>query len=239
MKNSDWSVSVVSPVYNNRRTLEGVIARLNSLLQDFTKRYEILLIDDGSTDKSQDVVKTLQKQNKHIRFLSHKKNLGIAKTYRHLYKEAAFDHIVLFSLDSEWDPNNVIELLRVAQQTNSDMVIGQRTNKAYSKVRLFISETYNLLTKLLFGVITYDAGSIKYIHKKVITSIPIRSKGVFDEAERIIRAAHKGFHIHSVPVSHFASPKTKSFRVKWSLILQAIQDMCRVWIDITIARIRF
>lgn len=239
MKYSDWSVSVVSPVYNNRRTLEGVISRLDLLLKDFTKQYEIVLIDDGSTDNSQDLVKTLQKQNRHIRFLSHKKNLGIAKTYRHLYKEALFDHIVLFSLDSEWDPEDVIKLLRAAYQTKSDIVIGQRTNKAYSTIRLFISETYNLLTKLLFGVNTYDAGSIKYLHKKIIKSIPIHSKGVFDEAERIIRAAHKGYNIHSIPVSHFASPKTKSLRVKWSLLLQAIQDMGRVWIDITISRIRF
>lgn len=236
MAKSFHSVSVVSPIYNNRRTLLPIISSLNSLLSSNVSQYEILLIDDGSTDGSQDILQKKISAYAHVRILYHKENLGIAKTYRHLYKEAKYSNIILFSVDGEWDIHDVIALLEKAKKSNADIVIGERKKKAYSFGRWFISTCYNSMTSLLFGVKTYDAGSIKYVNKKVIYTITIRSRGVFDEAERIIKAAKVGYVITSIPVAHLGSKKTKSFGVKRTLLIEAISDLISSWWNITVLR---
>lgn len=225
-------LSVVSPVYNNLSTMESVITKLTHVLSHTEYTYELLLIDDGSSDGSRELLRTLSSDT-HIRVLFHETNQGIAKTYRHLYQEARYDHIVLFSLDGEWEENDVVRLADTANETQAHMVIGQRKKKAYSFGRWVVSTTYNVLTKVLFGVSTYDAGSIKYIHKEVINTVPIVSVGVFDEAERIIKAARKQYKIISIPVSHYGSKKTKAVGVKGSLLLLAVYDLFRVWVSLT------
>ena len=224
-------VSVISPVYNNTRTLEYVLGRIITVLSKHFKTYEIVLIDDASSDDSYTKIKHIIKNNKHIRLIQHKKNQGIAKTYRHLYREAEYEHIVLFSLDGEWEPNDIVRLFNAAQNKKADIVIGQRIKKAYSLTRLMVSEIYNIINKILFGVTTKDAGSIKYLRKKV-TNLPIISAGVFDEAERIIRAKKNGYTITSIPVSHYSSKKTTSFGVKPHLITQALYDCIRVYFSL-------
>lgn len=220
-------VTVVSPVYNNEKTIQPVLDSLLELLSKKTDTYQVLLIDDASSDASKQILRTYKKQ-KHCTMLFHKKNRGIAYTYRELYASAAYEHIVLFSLDNEWDTQDVGRLLDTAFKHNSDIVIGKREKKQYSLPRLFVSSVYNMLTTFCFGVMTYDAGSIKYIKKSVVTHIPIVSKGVFDEAERIIRASRKGYRIDVIPVSHKASKKTKTLRVNISLVFEACIDMVRV-----------
>lgn len=224
-------VSVVSPVFNNEKTIASVLDSLFDVVSRRTDIYQVLLIDDGSIDKSKHILHTYKKQ-KHVTVLFHKKNRGIAYTYRELYKLAKYEHIVLFSLDNEWDTQDIGRLLDTAWENKSDIVIGKREKKQYSLPRLFVSRIYNILTKLCFGVTTYDAGSIKYIKKSVVSNIPIVSKGVFDEAERIIRAAKKGYKIDVIPVHHKASKKTKTLRINVALVNEAFVDLLRVFFSV-------
>lgn len=231
MKN-DYYISVVTPLFNNEATLNTVLVDINKVLSKLTSKFEILIIDDKSIDNSVKALKTLLNVYPSIRLLRHEKNLGIAKTYRELYREARYDHIILFSLDGEWEPKDIMTLLKTAEIKKADIVIGERVKRAYSPTRLFISKVYNLINTICFGVTTKDAGSIKYMHKRVIESVPIVSIGVFDEAERIIRAKKMGFTVASVPVHHYPSKKTKALWVKPKLVFEALFDCVRVFISL-------
>ena len=205
-----------------------VIEELTKLLSRQVNNWELFLIDDGSTDGSREWITRYIKGKGHIRVVFHKKNEGIAKTYRQLYREAKGDIVVLFSLDGEWDPHDVIRLIDAVKEEHEDMVIGVRRHKKYTVWRAVVSSIYNTSTRVVFGIDTRDAGSIKAMRRTLVLNIPIVSRGVFDEAERIIRAKRQGYRIGFIDVAH-----TKSIKMKRGIhpfhVFEACVDMLRVF----------
>lgn len=220
-------ISIVSPIYNDTRTLKHVLTTVHTLLSKRTSSYEIICIDDASTDDSVHIAKVCAQHMRHLKIYSHDMNQGIAKTYRELYTRASGKLVVLFSMDGEWNPNDVLRLLDEQKKTGCDIVIGCRTQKQYTPWRGFVSYVYNYLMNHLFGVQTRDAGSIKVFRKNVL-SLPIISNGVFDEAERLLRAFRAGYTIGYLPIDHYKKIKRKR-GIRMSHVIEAILDMVRVY----------
>jgi glycosyltransferase involved in cell wall biosynthesis len=206
-----------------------VLPPLMSLLKRSFRKNECVLIDDASTDTSNKLVRFFTKKQPRLRLITHTKNLGIAHTYRELYKRAKGDIVVLFSLDGGWDPRDAIRLAVALEDGKYDMMIGVRSHKQYTLWRKIISRIYNDVTLFCFGVKTSDAGSIKAIRKQVLENIPIISKGVFDEAERIIKAKKRGYRIGYLPVSHLRG-STKQHGIRMSHVVVAALDVFRVFL---------
>ena len=82
---------------------------------------------------------------------------------------------------------------------------------------------------MLLGVPTYDAGSIKALKRELLEKIPIVSTGVFDEAERIIRATKMGYVIGSIPIRHLPTRKKKRAIPRTDLMLEALKDFYHVY----------
>lgn len=221
------AVSVVTPIFNDVLTIEQVLLSLDAILAKRKIPYEIVCIDDCSSDGSLTVARRLAKSIPALRIFSHTINMGIAYTYRELYKHARGGRVVLFSLDGEWDPHDVERLLNKKE----DIVIGCRVHKQYSLWRSFVSYTYNVLMRVLFGVSTRDAGSIKVFSREVLATIPILSAGVFDEAERLIRAVKKGYTLGYVPITHFKKVKKKR-GIQFRHVAEAVVDMFRVYFSV-------
>ncbi len=220
------SISIVTPIYNDVLTMADVLFSLDALLKKRRVSYEIVCIDDKSNDDSLKVTRACAKKIPAMRLYEHATNQGIAKTYRELYAKARGSRVVLFSLDGEWNPHDVDTLLNA----NEDIVIGCRTQKQYTPWRAFVSYTYNVLMQVLFSVSTRDAGSIKAFNKKVL-ALPIISVGVFDEAERLIRAVKKGYSIGYVPIAHFKKVKKKR-GITLRHVAEAVVDMVRVYFSL-------
>lgn len=228
MKKSLSFVSVVSPIFNDARTIPQIVPELVSGLRASFKKSECVMIDDASSDASSAWVTSYIKKHHTIRFFTHPVNQGIAKTYRELYRRATGDIVVLFSMDGAWDPKDAIRLAQELEKGRFDIVIGVRKHKQYTLWRKIISVIYNRMTYVLFGVKTADAGSIKAMRRKVVETIPIISHGVFDEAERIIRAKKAGYRIGYLAVSHRAiGVKQKGIRL--SHVHEAVIDAARVF----------
>jgi glycosyltransferase involved in cell wall biosynthesis len=233
MKKLSPSVSLVTPIYNDMRSMPTVLPQLIQLMRKSFPTGQIVLIDDMSTDGSRQWASTYVRGKKYMRLILHGKNCGIAKTYQELYRVASGEVIVLFSLDGEWDPKDVVRLADTLIQKKLDIVIGVRKQKQYTLWRAFVSAAYNLLTKTLFGVQTQDAGSIKAMRKPLVDEIPILSRGVFDEAERIIKASKKGYQVGFIPVSHSAAKKVRR-GIKLTHVVEAVVDMVRVFWDVRV-----
>lgn len=222
-------VSVVTPAFNDEKTAPTVLGELVRLLQKEKWTYEIVIIDDQSRDSTPELLRRFARHSPNVRVFFHKKNQGIAKTYRELYVRARYPIIASFSLDGEWEPADLIRLVKKLEEDRFDMVIGWRTHKEYLWGRKVVSALYNFLILLLFGVKSYDAGSIKVMRKEVIERIPIISHGIFDEAERIIRASSIGYRIGVVPVTHKRVAHKRRFLPRVGLMRQTGVDLFRVW----------
>jgi glycosyltransferase involved in cell wall biosynthesis len=201
VKKIPLSASIVIPVFNNERTVSGQLSVIVDDVLPRIRTWELILCDDGSRDRTYQLLARRLKDKKGVRLIRHVRNLGIARTLKELYGTASKEHIVLFSIDGDWDPYDILRLLSKVEKDGSDVVIGMRNKQVYSMYRKLISYTYNLLPYLFFGVRTHDAGSIKVFRRSVYRSLPVVSDSLFFEAEFIIRAVRKGYAVSSLPVS--------------------------------------
>lgn len=226
------NASLVVPLFNNEKTLVSQLKKCEAIMKDICKNYEIIVCDDKSTDSSSKLLKKYFIKKSEFKLFFHEKNQGIAKTIKSLYKKAKYPYVVLFSVDGDWEPNDIKRLLLYREKNHADIVIGKRTYKNYSSYRKLISFLYNLLPQLLFNINTVDAGSIKVIKRELIYATPIISKSVFFEAEFIIRNSKKNKKILSLPITFKKQKESKGLGGKFNLVLSSIKDLIKLRLQI-------
>jgi glycosyltransferase involved in cell wall biosynthesis len=224
---SGASVSVCFPAYNEEATIAGVLQEAHELLAGSGLDYEILVCNDGSADRTGEIIEGLKEKVARMRVLHHQSNRGIRATFEHLYSEAGKDFVFLNSTDRQWKTGILFQMLPLTKDW--DIIIASRKKKRYSPVRHFVSWGFNLLPRLLFGVKTYDAGAVKLQRREVIERLPIVSLSPFSEAERLIRAARAGYRITEYPVEIEERKSGKARGVSLASVSEAFKDLFRVW----------
>lgn len=224
-------VSILIPTYNDRTILRDRFAEVYAVVSHAFPQFEILILDDASGDGSWELLQTIAKGKRGVRISRHEKNQGIGGTFGDLYMMAEYPYVVTFSFDSEWEVQDIPRLVRALD--THDLVVGQRHRKAYPVHRQLISWSHNILNKLLFGVDTYDAQSIKAVRRELLHAIPLTSTTVYYEAERIIRAIRMGYRVGTLPISHYGSDKLNRSGWRVKLVSGAFFDMIRLWVRLT------
>lgn len=222
------SLSVCLPAYNEERTVGGVVEEADSLLARTDLDYEILVCDDGSTDRTGAIVEAVAAGRPRVRVLRHARNEGIRATFEHLYREASRELVFLNATDRQWDTAVVLDMLPLAEDW--DIVVASRRIKPYSPPRQLVSWAFNLVPPLLFGVRTVDAGAVKLVRREVIVRLPIVSRSPFSEAERLIRAQRAGYRITQMPVEGVRRMDGRGRGASARLVLTAAADVVRVWL---------
>lgn len=219
------NVSLVIPAYNNEGTLINELRHCEKILQKTCNKYEIIIAEDNSKDKTKKILKRYFLKNRNFKIIFNKKNLGIAANVRQLYEMARESYVILFSVDGAWDPEDIRILIKTIFDTSSDIVLGVRDKKMYSFYRRFISFFYNFLPYIFFAIKIYDAGSIKIIKKDVYTAIKPKSKSVFFEAELLLKAIDKGYKVLFCPINFKKSHNAKGFGGRFLLVASSLRDL--------------
>jgi glycosyltransferase involved in cell wall biosynthesis len=227
------SVTICIPAYNEQATIAAVIKEAHSVLEQTAHRGEILVIDDGSVDDTWKILSDIEKTIPALRIRRHAVNKGIAATFTELYQWARSELVFLNSADGQWRMHTLLELLPMAD--DHDIIIAQRIDKQYKLGRRMVSWLFNTLPMIFFSTPTYDAGSVKLVRREIY-DIPVISSGVFNEAERIIRARRRGFRVGIKQVEHFPRRTGKASGAKPSLVVEAMRDLIKCWFDIVILR---
>jgi len=226
-------VTICVPAFNEDATIRQVVTEAATTLELISLPGEILVIDDCSTDSTWEILFETQKTLPGLHLRRHETNQGIALTFAELYQWAGKELVFLNSADGQWKMSTLLQLLPLANRY--EIVIARRPVKHYSFARQFVSWLFNAVPVALFGIRTYDAGSVKLVHREIY-DIPIISHGVFGEAERIIRAQRRGFRIGVLDVEHFPRTSGQALGAKPRLVVEAMRDLIRCWIDIIIRR---
>jgi glycosyltransferase involved in cell wall biosynthesis len=227
LKKFTASISLIIPTYNNEETIVGQLRSCEKILESMYNDYEIIISDDLSKDKTVKLLKKSFYGNENFRLIFQKKNLGIGKNIKYLYKSAKKDYVILYSADGEWNPNDIKEMLLVRETQKADLVIGKRIKKeGYNFRRNIVSLFFRLLTLLFFYVDTVDAGSIKLV-KREILSEPLLSESIFLEAEIIIKAKQNGYRVISLPVRYKKPEEMSGSAGKFSVIFHAFADLIK------------
>ena len=229
------SVSLVIAAYNEAESLSTVFDRCLAVLQECTDDYEVIMLDDGSTDRTYEVANALQEQDPgRIRVLRHAENQGIRATFEELYHSAVKDYVFDVPGDGEFPPEVLQQIMPMLAEC--DVVICNRVYRNYTLYRRLVSWGYRWLPRILFAVDLRDPGSIKCRRREVVQDIHVRSRSVFAEAERMIRAVRRGYRIGVVDIEPEHRVGGKARGASWRNVLGSVRDLFSLWTQLVIMR---
>jgi len=214
------------PVFKDERTVRIVAEKALRLLQSVADEYEIIIIDDGSPDRSGEIADELAKQHSSIRVIHHRVNLGYGMAIRSGLSACRYDTICMIDGDDQYEVGDFEKLLKL--KDFYDLIITFRYKKVYSGVRLFISWVYNKTLRILFRTPFRDVSTgIRVVRKSLIDDIRLESNSPFIGAELAIKAMLKGYRVGEVGIQTFPREFGRGSSTSAKNILATIREMWR------------
>lgn len=192
-------ISVVVPVLNEEESLSAFYEELIKQLKLIQKPYEIVFIDDGSTDNSLSLLKSYAKENNHVRVFSFRRNLGKSEALSCGFAHTKGEYIVTLDADLQDKPSEIQKLLTKAE-SGVDVVCGWRKDRKDKSQMLVISKLFNKIFQSIFGVDIHDYNcGLKVYSKDAAKSLQLYG-GLYRFIPLI--AAQQGFVVDEVVVEH-------------------------------------
>ncbi len=226
------SLSVVIPCYNERTTVAEIVQHVRECSPDA----EIVVVDDGSTDGSRDLLRELEGQA-NLRVLYHDRNRGKGAALHTGIAAAAGEVILIQDADLEYDPRDYPRLLQPIEEGRAEVVYGSRFLGGPRRAMLFWHMVANLLltllTNVLFNTILSDMETgYKVFKAEVIKDIPLRARRFDFEPEVTAKVLKRGYRIYEVPITftpreYWEGKKISlkdAFEAVWTLLKYRIVD---------------
>lgn len=217
-------LSIVVPVYNERATLDALVAECAEVLAPLGIGWEIIFVDDGSTDGSFGEITEMHARDPRVRGIRLRTNLGKSAALAVGFRAARGGRIVTLDGDLQDDPHEIPRLLATLDG-GADLVSGWKSERQDSFSRVLASRVFNGLSRLVSGIELHDVNcGLKAYRREVTAEVPL-----YGELHRFIPLlAHwRGFRIAEISVSHRPRAVGRS-RYGWSRALRGIMDLITV-----------
>ena len=222
-------VSVLVPAKDESPNLPLFLEEASAAFAGRPERYEVIVVDDGSTDDSWAVLARLAAQYPFLRPVRHRSQRGIADALRTGYLHARGDVLVFYPADLQFKPEDIPRLVAPVLAGDSDMVTGFKQGK-YEKA--FVSRIYNVLSRTLFHVPVKDLNSVKAYRREIMEVLPVRP----DWHRYMIVIAHaEGFSVSEIPVPLYPRHAGRS-KFGIGRIPVGVLDMLSVWFELRFGR---
>jgi glycosyltransferase involved in cell wall biosynthesis len=224
-------LSVIIPVYNERYTVRELVRRVVAV--DVSK--EIVLVDDGSTDGTAEILQSIAKRYAEVRLFQQPHNQGKGAAIRRGIKEATGEFLVIQDADLEYDPTEYRILLKPLLSGEADVVYGSRFVAGHRRVHLFWHAVANraltLLTNVLTNLNLTDMETCyKAFRTEVIKRIPLRSDRFGFEPEVTMKVAKLGCRIFEVPISYHGRDYSEGKKIGPRDAFSAVWTLLKFWI---------
>ena len=238
-------ITMFFPAYNEEENIQKLINSAKKVLKEIANNYEIIVVVyDGSTDKTSQIIKKFSKKDKHIRLVRQPRNqkgMGIALKLG--FDNATYDLIFYADSDNQFDLKEFKKFLPYIG--DYDLIAGYRIKRQDPVTRIVISKCYNMLVKALFRTKERDLDcAFRLVNKKVFKKINLRCKTGLSTTELLSKARRKKFRIKEVGVHHY--PRTLGKPVfemdvglnlpKPKVVLNLLEEMLTLWFDIYVRK---
>lgn len=228
--NLRYKISLVIPAYNEEETIERAIKTSVDFLSSITSDYEIVIVNDDSSDQTGQIVDRYAQLNPNVKPIHNKNNLGSGRSLFIGLKRAQYDFILTNFADLPFDIKELSGILTLLDKAEIDfVVITRRDRKANSIYRKITSLVNYWLIRTLFNLKTKDFQFVQVYKKKVIDAINISSKGTFVPPEIIIKALHEGFKMKEYNTVFHPRVGGNAKYGNPRLILQTIYEIAVFW----------
>ncbi|HYZ11269.1 MAG TPA: glycosyltransferase family 2 protein [Actinomycetota bacterium] len=222
-------LSIVMPVYNERATVRAAVERL--LKTDLPIAIELVIVDDGSTDRSLDSVADLAEPGR-VRLIRHRRNRGKGAAIRTGIEVARGDVLTIFDADLEYDPADLSALLAPILEGEARVVFGTRAfgaHTAYSFWYVMGNKLVNLWASFLFDTWLSDVYTcLKMAPTELWRRIDLRSGGFGVEAETTGKLLARGEGVYEVPISYRARSREEGKKIRPTDGMRALGILLRI-----------
>ena len=197
--NSNLDISIVIPVFNEEKSLPELHQKITSTLTKITDKYEIIFVDDGSSDNSFLEVLELQKQDSKVNSIKLRKNFGKAVALSFGFQKASGEKVITMDADLQDEPTEIPKLLKKLDE-GFDLVSGWKERRQDPISKTLPSKVFNLVVSKLSGVKLNDFNCGFKIYKKIV----VKNLNLYGEMHRFVPvlASFYGFKIAEVSVKH-------------------------------------
>lgn len=194
-------LSIVVPVYNEKESLEELFASIEQAAADWHHSYEVVFVDDGSTDGSFEKLKSLAERHARVRLFSFRRNMGKSPALLCGFQNAAGQYILTMDADLQDDPGNLPRMLEQLTAEPADLVNGWRRERQDNQLKIAFSRVFNrVMIRLLFGASFRDMNSGLKLYRREVA----KELHLYGGMHRFIPliAAEMGYRVAECPVSH-------------------------------------
>ncbi len=217
-------ISIVAPVYNEEENLPILVAQLVDVLRPLGKSYEMIFVDDASTDRSRSLLKEMISRYPQIRVLGFKKNCGETAAGAAGLKAARGDVVITIDADLQNDPKDIPMLLDYLKEY--DMVTGWRQKRDDSWVKRITSKIANRIRNTLSGETIRDSGCTYRAYKRECFENIKLYKGMHRFMPTLVKM--EGFRVIEVPIAHHPRQFGVSKYTTWNRMGRTFIDLLAV-----------
>lgn len=218
------SLSIFFPAYNEEGNIATTIIDARDAAKKITKTYEIIVVDDGSTDRTDEVVEELSRHDKNIKLLKHKKNKGYGAAVKTGLKACKYDWIFFTDSDGQFHYDELVKF--VSGRDKADLIIGYRKKRMDPFHRVFVAQVLlKLWNFVLFGLTVRDVDcAFKLFKREVRDTVKLDTESAITVTEFIVKAKALGFKIIQLPVHHYARKFGEQSGGNWRVIAKAARE---------------
>lgn len=231
------NISIFFPFWNEEKNIEKVVNDAIPIAQEIADKWEILIIDDGSTDKTLEKAKRIENSNSNIKVISHVPNRGYGAALKEGFENAKYDYVVFADGDGQFDFSEVRNFL--GEIEDNDIVIGYRKKRQDNVIRHLLMNMLKVWDYIFFGFWFKDIDcGFKMFKKGALKEImPLRSEGAMITTEILAKSVRKKLKIKQVEVTHFPRKFGDQSGANLPVIIRAILESLLLWLDIRNKRI--
>lgn len=234
------SLSIVLPAYNEEDNIEKQTRACLDFLRARFEDYEVIVVNDGSRDRTGEIVARLMAEDRHVKTVLHPTNYGYGRALADGFKAARCDLVFYTDSDNQFDVREVQDAMPLIKgpdnPTGADAVFGFRVYRYDSVLRCMLSWTYNRLVRVLFAVKVRDVDcAFKLFTREVNERLEIESNDFFVDTEMVARIARMRCKTVEKGVRHY--PRTAgSTTVRAGHIPKTLWTVARMWFRIHFPR---
>lgn len=221
------SLSVILPAFNEEGNIRAVVEDAYRNIWKITPVFEIIVVNDGSNDRTGDICDRLVEEFPEVRVVHHAQNRGYGAALKSGIESARHDLIFFTDADGQFDLKEVATLL---EDTDAyDVVAGYRARRQDPPHRLLFAWGWNILVRVVLGIRVRDIDcAFKVFHRRVFNKVQIQSVGAMVNTEIFAQISRFGMTVKEVPVTHLPRQHGESTGGKLAVITKAFRELIRI-----------
>lgn len=231
------SITAFFPVYNEEKNVEKMVSDFQRVLPKLAKKWEIVIINDGSKDGTAAVSERLATEFEEVRVIHHQQNQGYGAALKSGFATARYEWVFFTDGDLQFKVSQLSEF--VPHTNKSDVIIGYRVSRAEGGLRAFNARVFKTFVDMLFRLHVKDIDcAFKLFRSSTIKSIELDSSGALISAELLYKLKKKNQKFVQLPVDHLERKFGSSTGASGKVIIKAMWEFVRLYLKMKVKMFR-